>query len=210
MTMPNTHLSQQFADSRSLLARTFQIAAIVLLAFAASHTYAQENCFEASGKKYKRDPLLYYAIAEVESNRNPKATNRSHVGRTSSVDIGVMQINSRNLPALEKRGVTREGLENDPCLNVDVGASILEEKIARYGYTWNAVGAYNAACTQLKGDDCRRARETYARKVWNVYSRVAEKAGAAVNGLHIASHAPSTPAKKTRLRITEEKRDVEQ
>jgi soluble lytic murein transglycosylase-like protein len=31
-----------------------------------------------------------------------------------------------------------------PCINLDVGAWILYENFRTYGYSWRAIGAYNA------------------------------------------------------------------
>ncbi len=44
-------------------------------------------------------------------------------------DIGLMQINSIHLPRLLKLGVTEERLLSEPCLSVEVGASILADFI---------------------------------------------------------------------------------
>jgi len=46
-----------------------------------------------------------------------------------------------------------------------VGAWILAGNIARFGYTWNAVGAYNAGTGDT--EMIRMRREAYAHKVAN-------------------------------------------
>lgn len=126
-------------------------------------------CFVASGAKYSIDPRLLWAIAETESSGRPDARNLSHFSRTGTIDIGLMQINSSWLTTLARFGITRDRLLDDPCLNIDVGAWILARTIRQQGASWNAVGAYNSACTQLKGEACTDARQEYVRKVWSWY-----------------------------------------
>ncbi len=142
--------------SRTLLAALLLLCGTSLGARACWHEVAQRHGVPAD---------LLYAVAKVESNLNPRAVNRSHFQRTGSVDIGLMQINSRHLPTLARRGITQESLY-EPCVNLDVGAWLLADLFSRRGLSWDSVGAYNAACTQLKGESCTRARATYA---WKVY-----------------------------------------
>jgi soluble lytic murein transglycosylase-like protein len=117
-----------------------------------SHSHAS-TCFEAAGMRHGVSPLLLSVIAQHESLMNPQALNRN---RDGSVDIGLMQINSRWLSILARYGISSEALW-EPCTNVDVGAWILASNFRRYGLNWNGLGAYNAGSHQF------RAR--YAKKI---------------------------------------------
>src|ERR1700676_1152166 len=122
-------------------------------------------CWDEAGELYGVSPQLLYAMARVESSLNPNAVNTSHRKDTDSYDIGLMQINSSHLPSLARHGINEADLY-DPCTNIHVGAWLLADEFSRYGVTWEGVGAYNAACTRLRGKDCRAARAKYA---WLVY-----------------------------------------
>src|SRR5437868_14632335 len=87
-------------------------------------------CWEQTAKKYAVSPDLLKAVARAESSLNARAVNRSHYARTKTVDIGIMQINS-DQKVLRNLGVTAEQLF-DPCTNIEAGARILSEKMARY------------------------------------------------------------------------------
>lgn len=113
-------------------------------------------CFAEAAKRYSVPIELLEAISTVESGGNPKAYNKNSNG---SYDIGHMQINSAWLPTLARYGIDEEKLQ-DPCINTNIGAWVLAQNVARFGLTWNAVGAYNAA-TESK-------RLKYARKVQRV------------------------------------------
>lgn len=148
-------------------------------------------CWEQAAQKYAVPAPLLIAVAKAESSLNPHAVNRSHFNRTRTIDIGVMQINS-DARMLSNLGVTQEQLL-DPCTNIEAGARILAEKMARHGRTWEAVGAYNASCATLTPQQCLRARMRYA---WRVYRFLSGAFG--VNAVEKAP-PPSAPIVHVRL-----------
>ena len=124
-----------------------------------------QACWQDAAARYGVDARLLYAIAQQESSLKAQAINRSHAARTGSVDIGLMQINSRWLPVLGRHGIRETDLL-DPCTNLQVGAWILAQSFRRYGATWDAVGAYHAGCTELRPPDCAATRARYAAAVY--------------------------------------------
>ena len=144
--------------------RFVRMAAVMTLALSG----CAKACWDEAARAYGVDPWLLYGIAKVESALDPHALNLDHYRRTGSYDIGLMQINSRNLPTLVEQGVPPENLW-DACTSIHIGARILREKLDHHGDTWEAVGAYNAACTRLKGAACHQARMNYA---WKVYRAI--------------------------------------
>ena len=146
--------------------RHVQILGLVLLLCSSARG---EACWEQAAQRYGVSAQLLYAIARVESGLNPVAINRSHHARTGSYDIGLMQINSSHLPTLARYGIGERDL-HEPCMNIHVGAWLLADSFSRNGLTWDAVGAYNAACTRLRGAACQSVRAAYARRVYQQLS----------------------------------------
>ncbi|MBI3803482.1 MAG: lytic transglycosylase domain-containing protein [Nitrospirae bacterium] len=101
-------------------------------------------CFEEAGALYKISPRLLWTIAKVESNFNPKATNKNPDG---SYDFGVMQINSAWAKVL---GRDQWVALSDPCQNVKIGAWVLSQCMKRFGYSWEGIGCYNASSDEKK------------------------------------------------------------
>ena len=135
--------------SMSRRPRAGWIVAISLIA-----TFPAHACWEQAGERYGVSPELLYAIARTESGLDPQAVGRN---RNGSRDIGLMQINSAWLPRLSAHGIAERDLF-DPCTSIHVGAWILAGNVRRLGYTWEAVGAYNAASPTL--------RRAYAERVY--------------------------------------------
>ncbi|ONH57125.1 invasion protein IagB [Pseudomonas cedrina subsp. cedrina] len=125
-------------------------------------------CWESAASRFDIEPELLQAIAAVESGFQAQAMN--HANRNGTHDIGLMQINSIHLPRLIKQGITEERLINEPCLSVEVAASILAEFIQRFGYNWTAVGSYNVGTGA--GPEREELRMQYAQKIWAVYEQL--------------------------------------
>jgi soluble lytic murein transglycosylase-like protein len=171
--------SSERRTARVVFARGVLQALMALCALFVCTSAAVASCWEAAGARYRIHPWLLAAIAKVESGFDPAAVNATHAQRTGSVDLGLMQINSQWLPVLARHGISRDALF-EPCTNVNVGAWILAGLFARYGVTWEAVGAYNAGCARLEPRRCAALRASYARKV-----------DAALRGLTLASTGPA-------------------
>ncbi|VVE80956.1 transglycosylase SLT domain-containing protein [Pandoraea sputorum] len=126
-------------------------------------TPARADCWDVAADRYRLDPLLLYAIAQVESNLD---VNASNVNRNGTRDIGLMQINSAHLPTLSRYGLTERRLREDACASIITGAWILAGFVRQYGYGWEAVGAYNAG----GGEARAMLRQRYADKVRKRYA----------------------------------------
>lgn len=135
---------------------------LIILPFIGYPVLASEDCFDRIAKEKGLAADLLRAIAFVESSGNPSAVGRN----ASNEDYGLMQINSTWLKRFK---TSKSELLNDACFNVQVGAEILADNFSRASHPWDAIGAYNAACTRLKGQDCINARQKYAWKVYRAY-----------------------------------------
>ncbi|PJG60135.1 transglycosylase SLT domain-containing protein, partial [Aeromonas cavernicola] len=67
-------------------------------------------------------------------------------------------------------GINEQSLK-DPCISIIVGASILADMMQRYGYSWEAVGAYNAGTAPER----YTMRMRYANKVRERYQRLVKE-----------------------------------
>lgn len=121
-----------------------------------------DNCWLKVSSKYNIPTYLLFAVAMVESQLNPVAINKNTNG---SVDYGYMQINNSWHPTLAKYNIKPTDLSN-PCVSIHVGAWILADNFYRMGYSWKAIGAYNAK------DPYKRW--VYAQKVYAMHDMLVE------------------------------------
>lgn len=137
--------------------RLYRIGAALVLASIGS---AHADCFDDAATRHEVPPELLRAIACVESNFDRHAYNEN---RNGSYDIGIMQINSIWLPQLSRFDIVEDHLW-DECTNIHVGAWVLSQKIAAFGYTARAIGAYNAGLRETPTREYLRYE--YAKKVY--------------------------------------------
>lgn len=132
---------------------------------AAGKPIPYRKCFQAAAAKHGVAEELLLAIAHTESRFNADA---QHTNTNGTTDYGVMQVNSIHLSWLLPKGINEYHLIQEPCTNIEVGASILGDFLRKYGSTWRAVGAYGAGDQPGK----EAARLQYALKVRESLSRL--------------------------------------
>lgn len=133
-----------------------------------------EDCWTQAARRHGVNPHLLVAIAEVESGLRADAVGRN---RDGSVDLGLMQINSRWLPELRRHGLSAADLMH-PCVSVHVGAWVLAQAMRRHGNTWTAVGAYHAGPGPHRDRYVRRVQQALARRMPPLAALAGEPAGA--------------------------------
>jgi soluble lytic murein transglycosylase-like protein len=158
-------------DRKTMRCLSLTIFAISLILCPVS---ARAFCFEEAGRANNISYDLLESIARVESGLN---ANALHVNRNGTTDLGLMQINSA---WIEPMRLNREELISNPCYNVMAGAGILRQCIDAHGYTWEAVGCYNA---KSKGKRVgyswkifRELKKEKARKIANKKESLPENA----------------------------------
>lgn len=129
-----------------------------------------EACFDDAGAHYGISPLLLKAIAYQESSMRPDAFNQNR-DKASSVDVGLMQINSAHHIQLEDDFSLSLDQIKQPCQNIILGAWVLAHCIHVFGNNWEAVGCYNAGTARTEKQRTRRAH--YANKILAIYDQLA-------------------------------------
>jgi hypothetical protein len=125
------------------------------------------QCIHTYALKYSVPELMLRVIRDVEGG---KIGTLSRNKNTTTVDIGIMQINTINLPAIAKQfnGVGWPQLAYDACLNIEVAAWFLAKKIkARKGNLWEGVMDYNSKTPEV--------RIHYAFKIFEKYNEYSQK-----------------------------------
>jgi soluble lytic murein transglycosylase-like protein len=124
---------------------------------------ARADCYDDAAAKQGINPWLLRAIVAKESGFRSGLVTQN---RNRTDDHGEGGINSVHLPELAKYGWTRDHLL-DTCKNLQVTAWLLAKKIAKYGNTWKAVGAYHSETPVFRdryAQDIQRILQHWSRQ----------------------------------------------
>lgn len=114
------------------------------------------DCINQAALHYHVPATMIIAVMQIENGRNGDAIKN----KNGSYDLGVMQINTTWLASLKKYGITRTALQNDACLNVDVGTWILAHSIAKSD-GWQGVGNYHSATPKFNRIYSQKVKAKY-------------------------------------------------
>lgn len=122
-----------------------------------------EVCIEQTADRFNLPKNLLKAVLKVEGGDIGKVNDNTN----GTYDIGPMQINSIWLPHFEEY-VTLDKIQNNGCINLQVGAWILRYNINNAGgNTWEGVGNYHSSTPNL--------HQNYVYKVFTAYYELEEK-----------------------------------
>ena len=118
-------------------------------------------CMVLVANIYHLPPRVLPSIQAVEGGR-PGIT---HLNKDGSEDLGVMQINTRWLPAFARytglpETTVRQRLVTEPCFNIAAAGAIMRSHLdATRGDLMRAIGNYHSVTVTLN--------ESYRQRVWN-------------------------------------------
>lgn len=120
------------------------------------------QCSHISADHYGISPLLVQAVIEAEGGTHGTVSANSD----GSYDLGVMQINTINLPEIQKSfPVTWQHLAYRPCLNIAIGTWFLANRIRNAPDTWTGVGNYHSYTPEHHHNYLNNVMSIYARLV---------------------------------------------
>jgi hypothetical protein len=106
------------------------------------------ECINQAALTYYVPAKTIIAVLETEGGEVGMASPN----KNGTFDYGPMQINSLWLKTIAAYGYTKEQVQYDPCINVQVGAWILSREIAAGKDYWQGVGSYHSHTLWLNQD----------------------------------------------------------
>lgn len=125
------------------------------------------TCLMLAAQNYNVPPAVMLGIMHVEGGRVGQAVGPNTNG---TYDLGPMQINTMHLPTLARHWrvntvTAMRMVKDDPCVNVNVAAWILRQRLNESGNLTLAIAHYHSKTP--------RFGYVYARKVIGVMKRMA-------------------------------------
>src|SRR3990167_9492732 len=114
------------------------------------------DCINQAALHHHVPATMIVSVMQIENGRNGTAVKN----KNGTYDLGVMQINTSWLSTLKKFGISRASLQHDACLNVEVGAWILAQSIAK-SEGWRGVGNYHSATPKYNQIYSEKVKKKY-------------------------------------------------
>ncbi len=123
------------------------------------------QCINIAAEHYHVPALLLISVLKTENGKNGTAS----LNTNGTVDYGPMQINTVWLNKLNGYHITKADLQFNPCLNMQVGAWILSQRLAATLEISNGIGGYHS-------QNLSKAKP-YASTVFKRYSNLVNQVG---------------------------------
>ena len=142
-------------------------------------SYINREC-----RKHSIPIMLVYKIIEVESNwKNSASPNYDKRNKLKSIDYGLLQINSKNIPQFihmykdKKRKEKSYDIINNQYDNIHIGLSYLKDLHNQFGNWGQSISAYNCGPSRVMSNNIPEKTKIYTKKIimepgwWNLKQR---------------------------------------
>lgn len=120
-------------------------------------TAVEAECIIDASKRFSVPAALILTILDVEGGEvGVRAKNNN-----GTWDMGPMQVNTCHMEELSPFGLTEREIEENGCLNIQVGAWLLKRQMTQTGNIAEAVGRYHSWREPHKGRYQRKAAIAY-------------------------------------------------
>lgn len=120
-----------------------------------------DKCIVVAAKHFNINPLVIKAIARVEGGGIGTLSKNTN----GTYDMGVMQINTIHIPAIQKAypALTWQDLTYKPCVNIGVGTWILRQRLDETDDFWKGVAHYHSKTPKYRDRYLRLVRVQYSK-----------------------------------------------
>jgi len=138
-----------------------------------AHAAIIEKCSVKAGRIFNVHPYVLQAISKVEGGKIGTFSKNSN----GSYDMGIMQINTINLPRIKKEfpTISWKKIAYSPCVNIGVAAWILSEELKREPVYWKGVGNYHSRTPKYRNIYLKKIHVAYKSVLKKMRKRIASK-----------------------------------